>query len=104
VDGVTLKPVLRMNKAQEVLSLTGDALSAIETQSELWEETYESLKRSDGQVLQALDFKDSSIQDLNNALDAATKAQKSSQEKERKVAFRGREFKIYDVFSNVVGS
>jgi hypothetical protein len=92
-----------MDTAQTALSLTGDLISVVQTQSELWEEAYKSLKTSDSQAVQALNFKDPSIKDLNDSLKAALKAQKDSQDKEWKVTIRGKNFKIYDVFTNIVG-
>jgi hypothetical protein len=92
-----------MDKAQAALSLADDTISVIQTQSELWEETYKSIKGWDGQALQALDFKDPSLKDLNTALASATKAQTDSKDKEWAVTIRGRKIKFYDVFSDVVG-
>jgi hypothetical protein len=100
---VTPSQAQRMDEAQSALSVTGDVISAIQTQSELWEETYQRLKRSDSQVLQVLDFDNASVKDLNDALDAATKAQQGAQGKGWKVHFRGKEYELYDVFSNIVG-
>lgn len=92
-----------MDRAQTALSLTGDLISVFQAQSELWEETYKNLKTSDRQVIEALDLKNLSLKDLTDSLDAAAKAQKYSKDKEWKVVIRGRVFKCYDVFTNVVG-
>jgi hypothetical protein len=98
-----IKPIQRMEGAQTALSLTGDVISVFQEQSELWEEAYKNLKRTDSRAIQALDLKNLSLKDLNDCLDAATRAQKDSKDKEWKLIIRGREFKCYDVFTNIVG-